>query len=152
MLISRFFILLGCILIIGCTSSSSSKDSEIVKKSKPIKSKTSGVLYKPSELALIMRKMYSNMSLVGEHIDSGQDVTDSLLVGYEAILYAEATNPEEINEQFFGFANIWLGELKSFSESRDINSYNNLMNACVNCHQSFCPGPISKIKRLKLVP
>ena len=152
MSINQLLLLICCVSILGCTSESNRTKERVKSDQSVIKSKTSGVVYKPSELAEIMRGMYNNMSTVGKLVNSEQEIPDSLLLGYEAMLNAKATNPEEINEQFYGFANIWLAELKGFRETKDIKSYNSVMNACVNCHQSFCPGPISKIKKLKLVP
>ncbi len=110
-----------------------------------------GIVYQPSELAKTMRKMYVNMKLVNEYLDSNQMIPDSLLLGYESMLTDVPTKPKEIGATFYGFAEGWLLELETFSQDRTIGNYNSLMNACVHCHQSFCPGPIKKIKRLKLI-
>ncbi len=135
----------------ACSESESVEQSEVIEvKAEP--KKRNGVVYVPSELALIMRGMYDNMELVNAHLKAGEEVPDSLLQGYDGMLTAEATNPEEIDSHYFGFANGWLSELKVMRKNPTLENHNNVMNACVNCHQSFCPGPIPKIKRLKLVP
>lgn len=148
---------LAAILFVGmgCNSESAQKkESEVPNKEEKatIKKASKGVLYEPSELAQVMREMYANMTVVGEMVDQKELVPDSLLKGYERMLNAKATNPEDLNEQFYGFANVWLNKLDGFKQSQDIAHYNEVMNACVHCHQSFCPGPIKKINRLKLVP
>lgn len=153
----KFYTLLGIFFMgISCSSESTQhpNESEISnKKEIPAEKKAKkGVLYEASELALVMRSMYANMTVVGEMVNQKEAIPDSLLTGYERMLHAEATNPEDLNEQFYGFANVWLDQLKGFKETPDITHYNEVMNACVHCHQSFCPGPIKKINRLKLVP
>jgi len=119
---------------------------------KPAVKKSKGVLYKPSPLAKEMRKMYENMKVVNALLKSNASVTDSLLQGYEGILTAQATNPADLNAEFYGFANGWLSEVAVLRDQPTLANYNAVMNACVNCHESFCPGPIAKIKKLKLVP
>lgn len=123
-----------------------------VNKTNGTPNKQNGVLYVPSELALLMRKMYDNMELAGKQINSGIEISDTLLVGYETILTAEATNPGEIDAKYYGFANGWLSEVEVLKNEKSLVHYNAIMNACVNCHQSYCPGPIPKIKRLKIMP
>ncbi len=132
-------------LVFSC---SETKTESKKMESAPIKK---GVVYQPSELAQTMRNMYVNMELVNSYLDSNQVVPDSLLVGYESMLTDTPTNPEEIGPKFHGFAKGWLSELETFRNEQTVANYNSLMNACVHCHESFCPGPIKKIKRLKLV-
>jgi hypothetical protein len=135
----------------ACSENEEANVPEVIEvEAKPIKQ--NGVMYVPSELALIMRKMYDNMELVNTHLKAGEVVPDSLLQGYEDMLTAEATNPDEIDDHYFGFATGWLSELKVLREVPTLENYNSVMNACVHCHESFCPGPIPKIKKLKLVP
>lgn len=134
-------------LVFGCAET---KTETKKVESTPVKKKK-GVVYQPSELAQTMRNMYVNMELVNAYLDSNQVVPDSLLMGYESMLTDAPTNPEEIGPKFHGFAIGWLNELETFRNEQTVANYNSLMNACVHCHQSFCPGPIKKIKRLKLV-
>jgi hypothetical protein len=122
-----------------------------VKEEIKVETKSNGVVYQPSELAATMRAMYSNMKLVNALLDSGRAVPDSLLTGYQSMLTDTPTNPDEIGPKFYGFAEGWLLELAVLKEEPTKENYNALMNACVHCHQSFCPGPIKKIKRLKLI-
>ncbi len=152
----KFCFLVAILFVgIGCNSEpAQKKESEVPNKGEKATTNKAikGVLYEPSELAQVMRAMYANMTIVGEMVNQKEAIPDSLLFGYERMLSAEATNPEDLNEQFYGFANIWLNKLDGFRQSQDIEHYNEVMNACVHCHQSFCPGPIKKINRLKLVP
>lgn len=117
----------------------------------PIKT-SSGKVHQPSELALLMREMYVNMTLAQEFLKEGESVPDSLLSGYQGIFTAEATNPRELTAEFEAFGKMWMNAVDTLQANQDLDSYNAVMDACVNCHQTNCPGPIKKIKRLKLVP
>ena len=139
------------IFVSSCSDSSQPERKTEVNKTSPAK-KQNGVLYVPSELALHMRHMYDNMKLVGEHVGNGTQIPDSLLTGYETISTAVATNPDEIGPKFQGFAKGWLLEVETMRNEPNKENYNNIMNACVNCHNAYCPGPIPKIKRLKIAP
>tara|TARA_R110002050_G_scaffold204327_3_gene339792 strand:- start:35353 stop:35820 length:468 start_codon:yes stop_codon:yes gene_type:complete len=114
----------------------------------PLK-KTSGVVYKASPLAKEMRRMYANLEVAHAYLNSNETIPDSLLYGYDGILTAEATNPAEINDTYFGFARGWLSEMEVLRKDPNLENYNAVMSACVNCHQEFCPGPIPKIKKLR---
>ena len=141
------------IFMFSCEENQPERKTEVRKEMAPSKrSASKGKVYQPSELALLMRKMYENLKVVGEQIHSEQPVSDSLLLGYEAMFTAEPTNPDEIDEKFYGFARGWIMELHAFDSNRTQENYNNLMSACVHCHESYCPGPIPKIKRLRIAP
>lgn len=127
------------------------RKTEVNKETKALK-KSDGILYVPSELALLMRGMYDNMKLAGEYLEKGEVVPDSLLTGYETITTATATNPDEIGPKFQGFAKGWLMEVETMKSNQTQDNYNAIMNACVNCHKSYCPGPIPKIKKLRIFP
>ena len=114
--------------------------------------KSNGVVYVPSPLANEMRRMYDNMKIVNELLKSGENVDTNLLSGYEAILTAEATTPSDLTPEYYGFAKGWLSEVDLLKEETTLEHYNNVMNSCVHCHESFCPGPIPKIKKLNLIP
>ena len=135
----------------SCTDQKPEKATEKVEiKTQP--KKTNGVLYKPSPLANEMRRMYENMKLVNAQLKEGVSIDNSLVSGYDKILTAEATNPADLTPEFYGFANAWIHEVSILKEDPNLENYNSVMNACVHCHESFCPGPIPKIKKLKLVP
>lgn len=140
------------IFVSSCSDTQQVERKTEVKKETKAPKKSNGVLYKPSELALLMRGMYDNMKLVGEFIDKGETIPDSLLTGYETITTAIATNPDEIGPKFQGFAKGWLMEVETMRTTPTNDNYNAIMNACVNCHKAYCPGPIPKIKRLKIIP
>lgn len=135
------------ISLLSCQSheSGTAADKAIKKVVKP-KSK----VYQPSELALEMRTIYGKLKIIGSELKNGEPVTDSLLLGYEKILEAKGSEPSDTDESFMAFANQWLNTVNAFKENSSQENYNRVMDGCIACHEQRCPGPIPKIKRLKL--
>ena len=107
-------------------------------------------VYSPSDLALEMRDIYAKLKIVGHELKNNEPVTDSLLLGYERVLEVSGIEPADTNQSFQAFAQLWLGRVGAFKAEKSEENYNAVMDGCVACHQERCPGPIPKIKRLKL--
>ena len=106
-------------------------------------------VYEPSELALLMHAMEAeNLRL-----------RDSILAGSEELPFPKAfthlteakpTQEGTINTDFHAHANAYklAMERLEFGEGPITTRYNVGIQACVNCHNSFCNGPIPRIKKL----
>ena len=106
-----------------------------------------------SELALLMRKMYDESLAVKKALVNGEEIPDDM--DHKSILTADATEPEKVAGMVYkSFANYYLGvlqELKSAeSRAEQMRSYKTLVTACSSCHQSLCPGPLVRIKKLEI--
>lgn len=104
---------------------------------------------KSSELALLMRQMYNHAA------EARQALTESKTISYPKsflnINTAVPTDEQTKNEYFPTFADLYLQALNRYETSTSDNrvkSYNNLVNSCLACHSSHCPGPVPKIKKL----
>ena len=145
-------LLMGTAIFFSSCADQKAPESSVKAEVKAQPKKSNGVLYIPSPLAKEMRRMYDNMKLINAQLKQGTSVDESLLSGYDNILTAEATNPADLTPEFYGFAKGWLSEVSILKDEPNLANYNNVMNACVHCHESFCPGPIPKIKKLRLIP
>ncbi len=103
-----------------------------------------------SELAGIMLTMHDQLKAIKSHVERGEALPDSLNWDFENMKTAEATKDMNIDDGFDGMASAFLGQLKIAMEDQSVESYNEAVNSCVNCHNSYCPGPIPKIKKLKI--
>lgn len=146
MWINKFFFPV-VLIIVSCQNTGESNSQVEVSAPKEIKVQK---VYQPSELALEMRAIYANLKIVGHELKSGEAVSDSLLLGYENILTAKGTDSTDTDESFHAFANQWLNAVNEFKSHPSQENYNMVMDGCVSCHEQRCPGPIPKIKRLKL--
>lgn len=104
-----------------------------------------------SELALLMRRMDKLTTQWKEAVEKGDYTSINFPDWLEKIHSAEATDPSEINEIYHTMADAWIKSVRQFKEAtveEKYNAFNSLVSNCINCHQHFCQGPISRIKKL----
>ncbi len=105
-----------------------------------------------SELALTMRDMYNQMKSVRDSLQAGQDIKTNYLERYKSIHTDHATEPEKIDELYQGMAANFLARYEAFEHATDDRptAFNQMLDACLACHQQKCPGPVKAINKLKL--
>lgn len=133
-----FFIIFVCTVLCACNEKEKSNISSVRK---------------PSEMSVLMNKMYTENETIKKKILNGEDLS-SFPKEYLKIHTATLTDPSDRTSQFNGFSELYLGNLrKVFHTRKDSVAYqfNQTVNSCIACHQSTCPGPIPKIKKL-LIP
>jgi hypothetical protein len=107
-------------------------------------------MYEPSELVLVMRKMHEENMALKEQIAAGH-TPESIPEEYQKILTATATNPDELDQVYYAMAKVWLNDYQTMIDAEPdevVGKYNNMVKACVNCHENYCMGPIPKIEKL----
>lgn len=103
-----------------------------------------------SELSLLMREMYDHAYAARKLALEGK-VDAVYPSSFDKIDSATPTDEDTKNEHYTLFAGIYIKAIKSYSKSSGeniIDNYNNMVNTCLACHASHCPGPVSKIKKL----
>lgn len=115
----------------------------------------------PSGLAATMREMTADMEELKAKAQAGTlslaDV-ESLRAAHEPIKTAEPTKPEEIKESFPGFAEAYLSNLDALTDAlrqqgnreAQIEAFNTVIATCESCHQQHCPGPLDRIRGIKV--
>lgn len=106
-----------------------------------------------SELTLLMRKIYEDADSIKSSIKVGNgNITVEFIEELELAHKAIPSNPKHANPTFTAFNELIITEAKSLrSASENIEEgFNKLVNRCVDCHKTFCPGPIPRIKKLKI--
>ena len=106
-----------------------------------------------SELASMMRDMQELSEEIRQQIITG-DTTNfpKLSFNLQEMKTAEATEPSMKDDPFnaytdhfdMAFAEIYQNEISNKV------AFNNMIESCLNCHQSFCSGPIKAINKLKI--
>lgn len=121
-------------------------------------SKCKGVGDKPlnpngdSELALLMRMMNDSTASVKELVMQGK-LPEKFPEAFLKIHTATPTDPTVKTEEFEAFADSYVEGLKQLYQSSPSEletNYNSLVQRCINCHESVCPGPIKAINKLKI--
>ena len=108
------------------------------------------VMYEPSEMTMLMRKIHEVNKVVKDQIIK----KDSLLIfpeEFTEIFSATLTDSTERDDKFIILARSFIDLQKmafsSYSDSTVYN-FNRSINNCVECHRTRCPGPIPEIKKL----
>ena len=111
------------------------------------------VMYKSSEMALLMREMYVFNEKTKEKIIKNEELGEfptNFLNIHSAIL----TDPTDRTVGFEGFSQAFLENQQAVFSANTTDKkeqFNVMINSCVACHKTTCIGPIPKIKKL-LIP
>ena len=106
-----------------------------------------------SELALLMRKMFEEGEDIKKLITNNEgNITEEYIAELERIHTATPTDTDVKTPEFKAYTKLMIDEanLLFSNDSNRVQGFNNLVNRCINCHQSFCPGPIKRIKKLTI--
>jgi hypothetical protein len=105
-----------------------------------------------SELALVMRSMHENGMEVKQQLLRGEK--PELNYDCPKLYTAKATQPEKVATPLYeGYANAFESSVKAFEQEFNadrVGTYHSMIDACMNCHQEICPGPMVKIKKMYL--
>lgn len=147
-----FTIVLGCLIgasfFISCSTENAAEDTTNQNEDWQPK------MYEPSALVAIMRTMYEDNLALKEQIKAGV-VPTAVPEHYRNMLTAQATNPDEITDLYYGMAQAYLASYEALTKADSasaIPAYNAVVNNCISCHQNYCLGPIPKIEKLYIKP
>jgi hypothetical protein len=103
-----------------------------------------------SELAILMREMAVSTDSVKQDLLNHKTVRP--FPDFSAILTAKKTDESIDKDIFTPLAQNYLNRVKDFSDRKSNNGemelYNDMVDACINCHKNFCGGPIKRIQKL----
>jgi hypothetical protein len=106
-------------------------------------------MYKMSEMAALMEQMYLDNELLKERILNGDSIgkfPEYFTKIKEAVLTDETDKDVFFKTQAISF--IEAQELIYKDPENAKEHFNNGIDACIQCHQVKCGGPIPKIKKL----
>ena len=116
---------------------------------------SSGKMINPngdSELALLMRQMFEEGMLTKQQIIDGQ--IPDLKVAYKHIHTAKPTEEGKTSStEYMLFAKAYeasVERLLAAAPEERVDAYQNMVNTCMNCHETVCPGPMVRIKKMYL--
>ena len=137
-------------LILLCSLfSCQKKEDKIEEKKSSFGEEKKLEMYQMSEMAALMEQMYVDNKRLKEHIQKG-DTIGKFPEHFLKIHTAKFTDETENDLFFKQKAKDFITAqrlLYSDSENRKAN-FNATVDACLNCHESKCGGPIPRIKKL----
>lgn len=145
-------LIVGMMMIVLCifiscsdTAKNSSSDSE-ESCTKPIKDPNH-----PKPMALMMRTMANYCDSMRLKINQGIAV-DSTQYPLMPFWSAEPTDSSVLEELYFNNAKEFASAYRLLMSSPDNQQehYTAVINQCINCHNSYCSGPLKRIRKLPL--
>jgi hypothetical protein len=142
-----FLLILSATLFLGCNS----KKEETIEKCATEASVNVEAfeMYKMSEMAALMEQMYVDNELLKDRILNGDTIgkfPEHFTKIHEAVLTDETDKDGFFKAQAAFF--IKAQELIYEDPENAKEHFNNGIDACIQCHQVKCGGPIPKIKKL----
>ena len=103
-----------------------------------------------SELALLMRDMREFTINAKSDMKSGKKPSP-YPISFDKIHTAKITDDMSKSDFYPQFADLYIMAVKNYSASTTANrieTYNNMVSACLACHSQHCPGPVPAIKKM----
>ncbi|MDQ3051474.1 MAG: hypothetical protein M3Q95_11355 [Bacteroidota bacterium] len=107
-----------------------------------------------SELAVLMRDMQVYSNKAKADVKSGKSPAP-YPTAFDKIHTARISEGMSKSEFYKSFADLYVMSVKNYATSTPairIETYNNMVSACLACHSQHCPGPVPAIKKLMIEP
>jgi len=147
----NLYLILGCFLaslFFACNSTETKiTKEESCETVKPSETNPNG----DSELALLMRNMYLEADSIKSLVVNKQgNISDDFILELENVHSAIPTDATVKTPEFNAFNKSLINQAKILQNTpkNQTEAFNNFVNSCIDCHSSFCPGPIKKIEKL----
>ena len=102
-----------------------------------------------SEMALLMRDMFERLEVIKDKIENNENLSEEQL-SFAIIHSQEATDSSFIKEGLVGMSESYSRIINQFNNYPSKENYKSIVNSCINCHISMCPGPLERIDNLIL--
>lgn len=106
----------------------------------------------PKPMAIMMRQMVIYMDTMNSYLQRKKKL-DSTQFPFLRFYLVEPTDPSVLEPKFFENAKLFQDAYNDlFKHPEDQKNYYNLViGKCVNCHESYCNGPLKRIKKFYLL-
>jgi cytochrome c553 len=141
-------ILVFLFLALSVLSCQKKEEKIAEEKCEPVKEKKLE-MYQMSEMAALMEQMYVENKLLKERIQKGDTIgqfPQHFLRIHEAVMTDESDNDTFFKEQASKFIKAQEMIYKDPKNAKE--HFNTGVDACIQCHQQKCGGPIPRIKKL----
>ena len=105
-----------------------------------------------SPLTKLMRTMAADMKKARVEILAGKKISN-FGKPYSKINTAKPSSESKKGEQFTEFASAFLVQMDRFKKASSENvkmEFNAVAKTCVHCHETYCPGPITMLRKLQI--
>ena len=147
----KLFLLMTIFLVISCQKKEEEEKKEAcTTETKETSRDDDGFeMYQMSEMAALMEQMYVDNQRLKERIIKGDTIgqfPQHFLKIHKAVMTDEQENDDFFKEQAAKFIKAQEMIYKDPKNAKE--HFNKGVDACVQCHQQKCGGPIPRIKKL----
>lgn len=114
----------------------------------------SNLIISESQLSKLMRFMANDFKSIRAKINTNEKLPE-YQKKYKKIVSAKASADSKKGEHYSEYARLFLMQYDRFYASEKTfqkKEFNNLVSTCIRCHETYCPGPLTMIKKLKISP
>lgn len=105
-----------------------------------------------SELSLLMRDMQKYTNQAKADLKAGKSPAP-FPAAFNKLFTAKISENNTKSDFYNQFGELYISSVKNYASStaeNRIETYNNMVNACLACHSQHCPGPVPVIKKMKV--
>jgi hypothetical protein len=100
-----------------------------------------------SEMALLMRDMFTQLEVIKGKIEKGENLSFEQL-DFATIHKQKATDESFLKDGLVPMSKGYSLVVANFNREPTKEKYKSIVNTCISCHQSLCPGPLERINNL----
>lgn len=102
-------------------------------------------------MALMMRQMANDAQAMRDKIVKGEKVTEDQFP-FNRFYLVEPTDTNVLEPQFFENARLFQVAYKELmaNPKQQKAYYNAYIAKCINCHESYCSGPLRRIRKFPI--
>lgn len=100
-----------------------------------------------SEMALLMRDMFTQLEVIKGKIEKGENLSSEQL-DFATIHKQKATDESFLKEGLVPMSKGYSLVVEDFNRNPSKERYKSIVNTCITCHANMCPGPLERIDNL----
>ena len=136
--------------VLSCQKEVKKEEKKVVEKKCDTASSGKKLeMYEMTEMALLMEQMYVDNKRLKERIIKGETIgtfPEHFLKIHSAKMTDEGENDDFFKEQAKKYI---VAQQLIYNDPKNAKQhFNNGVDACINCHEQKCGGPIPRIKKL----
>ena len=103
-----------------------------------------------SELSILMREMQKYTNQAKADLKSGKTPA-AYPISFDKVHTAKISEGMSKSDYYKPFSDLYIMSVKNYASSTPENrveTYNNMVSACLACHSQHCPGPVPVIRKM----
>ena len=103
-----------------------------------------------SELSILIREMQKYTNQAKADLKSGK-APAAYPISFDKVHTAKISEGMSKSDYYKPFSDLYIMSVKNYASSTPENrveTYNNMVSACLACHSQHCPGPVPVIRKM----